>query len=75
VKGYCDAYIEGKVKAFPDPGTKYWTTPVAIASSRARVGHPSGGSDELYWNKLEEDEQELGADGLSAYFGAVNLQG
>jgi hypothetical protein len=74
VDGYREAYIDGDVKALPDPNTKYWTTPVAVASSRARVGRPSGSSDELYWDKLEEDKQELGADELSAYLSAINLR-
>jgi len=33
----------------------------------------SGSSDELYWNTVEEDEQELGTE-LSAYLGNINLQ-
>ena len=70
--GYREAYINGDVKARPEPGTRFWTTPVAHAAP-ARVGRESGGSDELYWDRLEQDEQEFGADELSAYFGAVNL--
>jgi len=34
----------------------------------------SGSSDELYWKTVKEDEQELGADELSAYLGNINLQ-
>ena len=71
---YQDAYINRCVKAVPEPGSKYWTTPVAVMSSRACVGHLSASSDELHWNPVEEDSQELGVNELSAYLGAVNLQ-
>lgn len=72
---YRDAYNSGRVKAVPEPWSKYWTTPITPASSRPRFGRPSASSDELYWDRLEADEQELGADELSAYLGAINLRG
>jgi hypothetical protein len=73
VEQYKDTYKSGGVKALPEPGSKYWTTPVSAASSRARSSHPSASSDELYWDRLE-DEQELRADELSAYFDAIKLR-
>jgi hypothetical protein len=73
VQHYRDAYISGRVKALPEPGSKYWTTPVSAASPRARSSRPSASSDELYWDRLEEEEQELGEDELSAYFDAITL--
>jgi hypothetical protein len=80
VEHYQNAYNKGQVKAFPEPGSKYWTTPVTPASvihSHAhlkRCSRPSASSDELYWDRMERDESELGADELIACLSAVNLQ-
>ncbi|KIM78405.1 hypothetical protein PILCRDRAFT_11121 [Piloderma croceum F 1598] len=71
-----EAYNEKRVKAVPQPGSIYWTMPVAPAPVvHSREGHscPSNSSDE-YWNAVEENEQEFGAEELSAYLGNINLQ-
>ncbi len=73
---YSDAYNNKRVKAVPKSGSIYWTTPVApapVAHSREGRSRPSNSSGE-YWNAVEEDERELGADELSAYLGNINLQ-
>lgn len=74
---YSNAYNNKRVKAVPKPGSIYWTTPVApspIVHSHEGRSRPSGSSDELYWNAVEEDGQELGADELSAYLSNIDLQ-
>ena len=73
---YSTAYNEKQVKAVSQPGSIYWTTPVApapIVHSYEGRRHPSNSSDE-YWNAVEENELEFGADELSAYLGNINLQ-
>jgi hypothetical protein len=73
---YSKAYNEKRIKAVPQPGSIYWTTPVApapIVHSHEGRSRPSNSSDE-YWNAVEENTQEFGADELSAYLGNINLQ-
>jgi len=69
---YRDAYDGRRVQALPEPGSIYWTMPMPI--SRSRPSRPSNGSDSIYWNSVEEDEQQLGADELSAYLSNINLE-
>ena len=77
IRLYSEAYSERRVEACPKPGSIYWTTPISPAPTvnpHEGRSRPSGSSDELYWNVVEEDGQELGADKLNAYFSNINLQ-